>query len=120
MKISKALANHAVDELLQMGYTVNGDALTPPEKLSDFACKFFGLTQPQPPRSGTAPLSDEQIKAVVHAAVKSGRLSWAGYEKDEVGEYTVPVLSLSHYQLARVIEAALAGHPTTPTPKDLA
>ena len=48
MTISKALANHAVDELLQLGYAVDGDKLTPPEKLSDFACKFFGVwTDPQ-------------------------------------------------------------------------
>ena len=43
MNISKHLAEHAVGELMQMGYTVNGDTLNPPEKLSDFACKFFGV-----------------------------------------------------------------------------
>lgn len=43
MKISKALAQHAVDELLQMGYTAVGDELFPPERLSEFACKFFGV-----------------------------------------------------------------------------
>lgn len=31
MKISKHLAEHAVSELLQMGYTVDGDRLNPPE-----------------------------------------------------------------------------------------
>lgn len=46
MKISKHLAEHAISELLQMGYTVDGDRLNPPEKLSDFACKFFGVRAP--------------------------------------------------------------------------
>lgn len=68
--------------------------------------------QPQPAQ----PLTDIQIKAAVHGAVKSGRLSWMGYEKDEAGEYTVPVLSPCHYQLARAIEAALTA-PSTPTPE---
>ena len=71
--------------------------------------------QPQPAQ----PLTDSQIKAAVHGAVKSGRLSWMGYEKDEAGEYTVPVLSPSHYQLARAIEAALTA-PSTPTPPEVA
>lgn len=68
----------------------------------------------------TKPLTDEQIKAAIDGAVKSGQLSWMGYEKDEVGQYTVPVLSPSHYQLARAIEAALqapvAGQPAEPSP----
>lgn len=58
MPISKALAQHAVDELLQMGYTVKGDALYPPERLSEFACKFFGVSHlPAPPAkpADTAP-----------------------------------------------------------------
>lgn len=51
-------------------------------------------------------LTDEEIKAVVTAAVKAGKLSWLGYEKDEDDKHTIPVLSKSNYQFARAIAAA--------------
>lgn len=84
---------------------------------ADEAFSFVVAAQPQP--QPAQPLTDSQIKAAVHGAVKSGRLSWMGYEKDEAGEYTVPVLSPSHYQLARAIEAILTA-PSTPTPPEVA
>lgn len=44
MNISKHTAEHAVSELLQMGYTVDAEgALHPPTELSDHARKFFGV-----------------------------------------------------------------------------
>lgn len=51
-------------------------------------------------------MSDAEIKAVVTAALKAGTLSWIGYEKDADDKCTIPVLSKSHYQLARAIERA--------------
>jgi hypothetical protein len=59
----------------------------------------------------TGDLTDEQIKKVAHEAVKSGALSWTGFEEDERGFYTVPSLSPFHYQFARSIaRAAIAAH----------
>ena len=58
--------------------------------------------QPQPAQ----PLTGTQIKAAIHDAIKAGQLSWTGYEKDEAGKYTVPVLSPKDYQLICAIEAA--------------
>lgn len=60
MPISKILAEHAVSELLQMGYKVDGDTLTPPEELSEFACKFFGVV----PVAGRSDL----VPGVMHCA----------------------------------------------------
>ena len=53
-------------------------------------------------------LSEERIKEVAHTASKEGRLSWLGYEQDEMGFYTVPSLSPGHYQLVHAACAALA------------
>lgn len=53
-----------------------------------------------------SPLTDEQIVAVVKAAVAEGRLPWVGFTTDEEGLYTIPVLSESHIKLIRLIEAA--------------
>lgn len=61
-------------------------------------------------RARRVPLTDEQIVAVVTAAVREHRLSWLGIEKDEAGYYTVPVLSPNHYELVRAIEAAHGIH----------
>lgn len=52
------------------------------------------------------PLTDEQIQAAVTNAVRERKLSWLGFRKDDQGEYTIPVLSPSDYQMARAIEAA--------------
>jgi hypothetical protein len=52
------------------------------------------------------PLTDDQIQLAVNQAVSAETLSWLGYKKDADGKYTVPVLSPSDYQFARVIEAA--------------
>lgn len=65
--------------------------------------------------------TDVEIEAVIAAAVRSGAISWAGYKKDENGEYTLPVLSQQHFQIARVVLAhAAANHwgkqPCTPSP----
>ena len=54
------------------------------------------------------PLTDEQIKQAVTAAVKSGACPWMGYEKDDDGRYTLPVLSAMHYGIARAVLAAPA------------
>jgi hypothetical protein len=53
-----------------------------------------------------AALSDERIKAITTGAVRAGKLSWIGYEKDEDGKHTTPSLSPFHYQFARTILAA--------------
>jgi hypothetical protein len=59
----------------------------------------------------TGDMTDEQIKKVANEAVKSGTLSWTGFEEDEHGFYTVPSLSPYHYQFARAIaRAAIATH----------
>lgn len=75
MNISNHLANHAVSELLQMGYKVDGDTLTPPEKLSEFACKFFGVA----PAAGAAP-TDAEIEAFREA------FDWEGYTDPRVAQ----------------------------------
>jgi hypothetical protein len=53
------------------------------------------------------PLTDEQIQDAVTAAVKSRHLSWLGFKKDANDEYTIPVLSPSDFQFARVIAAVV-------------
>jgi len=50
-------------------------------------------------------MTDEQIKAIATTAVRAGKVSWLGYEKDEDGKYTIPVLALYHYQFAQAILA---------------
>jgi hypothetical protein len=52
-------------------------------------------------------LTDEQIQDAVTAAVKSRHLSWLGFKKDANDEYTIPVLSPSDFQFARVIAAVV-------------
>lgn len=52
------------------------------------------------------PLTDEQVQAAATDAVKHGRLSWLGFKKDELGTYSIPVLSHSDFQFARAVEAA--------------
>ena len=59
-----------------------------------------------PQQAQHKPLTDEHIQEVVTKAVRERKLSWLGFKKDDQGEYTIPVLSLSDYQMARVIEAA--------------
>lgn len=58
------------------------------------------------PPAQRKPLTDEQIQEVVTKAVRERKLSWLGFKKDDQGEYTIPVLSSSDYQMARAIEAA--------------
>lgn len=50
-------------------------------------------------------VTDEQIKEAATKAVKDGKLSWLGFEKDDQDKYTIPVISKSHYQFARAILA---------------
>lgn len=50
-------------------------------------------------------LTDEQIVSAVKSAIKNGSLSWLGYSLDEDSKYTIPVLSKSDFQFARIIEA---------------
>jgi hypothetical protein len=52
------------------------------------------------------PLTDEQIQEVMTKAVQAKKVSWMGYEKDEFGRYTIPVLSPHHFQIFRIAEAA--------------
>ena len=52
-----------------------------------------------------AEVTDEQIKEAAVKAVKDGKLSWLGFEKDDQDKYTIPVISKSHYQFARAILA---------------
>lgn len=59
-------------------------------------------TRPQPRQ----PLTDEQIHEAAIKANREGKLSWTGFQLDNNGEYTIPLLSLCHYQLARAIECA--------------
>lgn len=54
------------------------------------------------------PLTDEQVQAAATDAVKHGRLSWLGFKKDELGTYSIPVLSHSDFQFARAVERACA------------
>ena len=78
---------------------------------TELYAEFFN----EPPPKGTLlytrpqarePLTDEQIQEVVKKAVRERKLSWLGFTKDDQGEYTIPVLSPSDYQMARAIEAA--------------
>ena len=62
-------------------------------------------TTPQPAQATQAELTDEQIKEAAIKAVKDGKLSWLGFEKDDQDKYTIPVISKSHYQFARAILA---------------
>lgn len=48
-------------------------------------------------------VTDEQIREAAVKAVKAGKLSWSGFDKDDQDKYTIPVLSKSHYQFARAI-----------------
>ena len=50
-------------------------------------------------------LTDKQIREAATKAVKDGKLSWLGFEKDDQDKYTIPVISKSHYQFARAILA---------------
>ena len=52
------------------------------------------------------PMTDEQIHEAAIKANREGKLSWTGFQLDSNGEYTIPLLSLCHYQLARAIELA--------------
>ena len=78
------------------------------EKLTRKAQPEYGFTVPlythtQQPRQ---PLTDEQIHEAAIKANGEGKLSWTGFQLDNNGEYTIPLLSLCHYQLARAIECA--------------
>jgi hypothetical protein len=64
------------------------------------------------------PLTDEQIQDAVTAAVKSRHLSWLGFKKDANDEYTIPVLSPSDFQFARVIAAVVQSPVPAHDPAD--
>ena len=68
------------------------------EKLSAILATPTAQVQP-------AEVTDEQIKEAAVKAVKDGKLSWLGFEKDDQDKYTLPVISKSHYQFARAILA---------------
>lgn len=71
---------------------------------SKFAEALAQEPAPQPKR-----LTDEQIEQCVQQAVAARKLSWQGFKLDAQGLYTVPVVSQTHFQLARAIEAAVLG-----------
>ena len=50
-------------------------------------------------------LSDADITAIAKKECSEGRLLWAGFDKDEDGRYTVPILSPSHFQLVHAVLA---------------
>lgn len=45
------------------------------------------------------PLSLEALQLFAAKLVKSGKLNWAGFRKDEDGRYTIPVISPAIYKL---------------------
>jgi len=51
-------------------------------------------------------LTDKEIEDAITAGVRAKKISWLGYKKYEHGAYTLPVLSKSDMQAARVIESA--------------
>lgn len=92
--------------------------LIPPDAL--FVCGQMGanVTRVRVESAAPAvPMTDEQIKQAVTAAVKSGACPWMGYEKDEDGRYTLPVLSSMHYGIARAVLSAAPAVPLTDTRK---
>lgn len=48
-------------------------------------------------------LTDEEIRAIATDAYRAGELSWLGFDLDEQGKYTIPSLSVCHYQLVRAV-----------------
>jgi hypothetical protein len=69
---------------------------------------LYAAAHPQP-----APLTEEQIDTAIKAAIGCGALSWVGFGPDECGRMREPIVSASHYQLARAIERA---HGIVPAP----
>jgi hypothetical protein len=58
------------------------------------------------PELAPKPLTEVQIQDATTKAVRERKLSWLGFKKDDQGEYTIPSLSPSAYQMVRVVEAA--------------
>lgn len=87
-------SSYSITEILQMKNALDG---------------FYGA--PQPPRPGTAPLSDEQI---IRAAVAAMPHTNPGVADDLLGGFTM------HTEAEDIVAIwkAAAGHPTTTTPKD--
>lgn len=77
-----ALATHALSELMHIGYRVEGGKLVPPEKLSDCASEFFGVSALT--AKATAAHSDDlavdrfatEMKSKLAAARAKGRGGW--------------------------------------------
>lgn len=74
-------------------------------EVSDMARAAIARAEAQKPQR----LTDAEIKSALTEAVRDGRLSWMGFEKDHHGYYTVPSLAPYHYQLARAIELRITG-----------
>lgn len=52
-------------------------------------------------------LTDEEIRTIATDTYKAGELSWLGFDLDEQGKYTIPILSICHYQLVRAALKAI-------------
>lgn len=54
-------------------------------------------------------LTEEEIRDIAKNAIRNGKLTWAGFDLDENGEYRIPVLSKSHYQLIYAVLEHIKG-----------
>lgn len=61
-----------------------------------------------------AALSNGEIQRIANEGVRSGQLSWLGFDKDALGFYTIPVLSVCHFQFANLIAQAVAAPVAAP------
>lgn len=78
-----ALATHALSELMHIGYRVEGGKLVPPEKLSDRASEFFGVSAVAAAKVAAVHSDDAavdrfaaEMKAKLAAARVKGRGGW--------------------------------------------
>jgi hypothetical protein len=94
-KFYQPAANEAVEILKSLGYVYE-------PTYTGLAWVAKKSAQPEQRK----PLTDEQIQEVMTKAVQAKKVSWMGYEKDEFGRYTIPVLSPHHFQIFRIAEAA--------------
>lgn len=77
-----------------------GEVCGGPDEYEIFANKLIAALRASSP-ADRQPLTDEQIAQSAHEAYLRGELSWLGFNKDELGFYSVPSLSLCHYQMCR-------------------
>lgn len=64
--------------------------------------------------AAAVPLTEADIQRIANEGVKSGELSWIGFDKDALGFYTIPVLSQCHFQFARLVARSAPGTEAAP------